>query len=199
MPKLHSRLGTASIQYSRPEGNYARINMPDYLGSQQQEVIMATRRSFLSRASVLTSAIASGTALAQPPQASTKEADFLFVQTARGLSFNPTTRMMTLSGVSPVTLFFSDRPDRIAGNMKTADFVPFWREGTDSFLSDPPNADVSILEGGSLRQVVIVLQSPPLSGSLLLSFCPNRLYVYLDIGSFTQVGAGFLRERTAVA
>jgi hypothetical protein len=128
---------------------------------------MATRRSFLSHASALTSAIASGAALAQPTQATTKEADFLFVQTARGLSFNPTTRMMTLNGVSPVTLFFSDRPDRIAGNMKTADFVPFWREGTDSFLSDPPNADVSILEGGSLRQVVVVLQSPMLDGDQL--------------------------------
>jgi hypothetical protein len=26
--------------------------------------------------------------------------------------------------------------------MQTAIFVPFWRKGKDSILSDPPNADV---------------------------------------------------------
>lgn len=71
---------------------------------------------------------------------------------------------LTLKGVSPTTLFFADRPERIAGNRKTADFVPFWSEGKDSFLSDPPNADVSILEGKELRQVVVVLQDPALDG-----------------------------------
>ena len=43
---------------------------------------------------------------------------------------------------------------RIAGHMKTTAFVPFWSTGKDSFLSDPPNADVSILEGDQLRQMV---------------------------------------------
>ena len=61
-------------------------------------------------------------------------------------------------------VFFADRPERIAGNMTTAKFVPFWSEGKDSFLSDPPNADVSIFEGGVLRQVVVVLKDPEVSG-----------------------------------
>jgi len=39
--------------------------------------------------------------------------------------------------VSAATVFFSDRPDRIAGNMTTAAFVPFWSTGQDSFLSNP--------------------------------------------------------------
>jgi hypothetical protein len=99
------------------------------------------------------------------PAAATKQADFLFVQTARGMSFDKASSKLTLRDVSPVTLFFSDRPDRIAGNMKTTAFVPFWSTGKDSFLSDPPNADVSILEGASLRQVVVELQSPALSGN----------------------------------
>jgi hypothetical protein len=40
--------------------------------------------------------------------------------------------------------------------------VPFWSKGKDSFLSDPPNADISILEGEQLRQIVAVLQDPAL-------------------------------------
>ena len=70
---------------------------------------------------------------------------------------------LTLEGVGGATLFFSDRPERIAGNMETAAFVPFWSKGKDSFLSDPPNADLSILEGDKLKQVVVVLENPELN------------------------------------
>ena len=49
--------------------------------------------------------------------------------------------------------------------MKTASFIPFWSEGKDSFKSDPPNADISLLEDGKLTQIVAVLQDPVLSGS----------------------------------
>jgi hypothetical protein len=48
--------------------------------------------------------------------------------------------------------------------MTTEAFVPFWSEGKDSFLSDPPNADLSILEKGELRQVVVVLHDPEIVG-----------------------------------
>jgi hypothetical protein len=91
-------------------------------------------------------------------------ADFLFVQTATGMAFDADQNRLTLNGVSPVTLFFSDRPERIAGNMETARFVPFWGEGKDSFLSDPPNADLSILVDGKLAQTVVVLRDPVLEG-----------------------------------
>ena len=82
------------------------------------------------------------------------------MQTAKGMAFDTDQNRLTLRQLSPVTLFFSDRPERVAGNMKTADFVPFWSDGKDSFLSDPPNADISILEDGKLRQTVAVLQDP---------------------------------------
>ncbi len=91
-------------------------------------------------------------------------ADFLFVQTAGSMAFDASQNRLTLRGVSPVTLFFSDRPERIAGNMKTEDFVPFWSKGKDSFLSDPPNADISVLEKGKLLQTVVVLRDPVLEG-----------------------------------
>jgi hypothetical protein len=106
-------------------------------------------------------------ARAQNAGPSAKHADFLFVQTANSMTYDKTTGKLTLQKVSPITVFFSDRPERIAGNMKTAAFVPFWSQGKQSFLSDPPNADISIVDGDSLRQVVVVLQTPVLRGNAL--------------------------------
>lgn len=42
--------------------------------------------------------------------------------------------------------------------------MPFWSEGTNSFLSDPPSADVSILKDESLVQTVVVLKATVRSG-----------------------------------
>ena len=75
---------------------------------------------------------------------------------------------LTLTGVSPVTVYFTDRPERIAGNMKTSSFIPFWSKGKDSFKSDPPNADISLLDGGKLTQIVVELQDPVLAGDDLV-------------------------------
>jgi hypothetical protein len=96
-----------------------------------------------------------------------KQADFLFVQSAKGMSFDKATDKLTLEGVSPITVAFTDRPERIAAHMKTAAFVPFWSKGKDSFLHDPPNADISILEGDKLQQIVVTLLEPALDGENL--------------------------------
>jgi hypothetical protein len=124
------------------------------------------RRHVLAAGAGLVAALAAPRA-GQAQAAGDAQADFLFVQTATGMAFNADQNRLTLHGVSPVTLFFSDRPERIAGNMTTAAFVPFWSHGTDSFLSDPPNADLWILEAGTLRQVVVVLRDPVLEGDSL--------------------------------
>jgi hypothetical protein len=124
---------------------------------------MTNRRNFL----VAASAIAVAGVSSIGAQAEGDMADFLFVQTADSMTFDKATSKLTLEGVSGSTLFFSDRPERVAGNMKTAAFVPFWSKGKDSFLSDPPNADLSILEGTALKQVVLVLQDPELAGDKL--------------------------------
>jgi hypothetical protein len=89
----------------------------------------------------------------------------LFVQNAKAVVFDKGT--LTLKGVSPMTVFFSDRPVRIAGHFNTKDeFVPLWDEGKDSFLKDPPNATVSIYEKGrdQLQDVVVKLSKPRLKG-----------------------------------
>jgi hypothetical protein len=93
----------------------------------------------------------------------------LFVQNAKAVVFDKGT--LTLKGVSPMTIFFSDRPVRIAGHFNTKDeFVPLWDEGKDSFLKDPPNATVSMYEKGKeqLDDVVIKLSHPRLRGEDLM-------------------------------
>jgi hypothetical protein len=64
-------------------------------------------------------------ARAQNAPNSSKTADFLFVQTAKGMTFdNKAGGKLTLEGVSPVTLFFADRPERIAGSERR--IIPRW-------------------------------------------------------------------------
>lgn len=119
-------------------------------------------------------AITAGTAVAfssagaaTKAPAAAKMGEFLFVQTSQGMTYDAKTKTLSLTGVSPVTLFFTDRPERVAGNMTTAKFVPFWSQGKDSFSKDPPNADISILENGKLNQVVVELKNPVLKGNTL--------------------------------
>jgi hypothetical protein len=87
----------------------------------------------------------------------------MFVQTAQGIERIDGT--LTLQGVTPSTLYFSDRPERVVGHMTTADFVDLWAVGDNSFEADPPNAVLSFLEpGGEVPDdAVIVIREPRLS------------------------------------
>ena len=91
-----------------------------------------------------------------------KRADLLFVQNAQSVSFSG--GKMTLRGVNPITIAFADRPERFAGHMPTSKFIPMWSEGKDSFLKDPPNGTVSVLDGKNVTSIVVVLRNPRLSG-----------------------------------
>ena len=105
-------------------------------------------------------------ALAQSDATPAEQADFLFVQTAERNDLRQVDQQVDLAGCEPDNDIFLDRPERIAGNMKTVAFVPFWSTGSRA-PKDPPNADVSILEGLQLQQVVVVLQAPALKGDTL--------------------------------
>jgi len=123
------------------------------------------RRSVMATAALMATSIGSITSLrAQTTPEAPKNADFFFVQSAKGMTFDKAKNALTLTGVSSVTIFFTDRPERLAGNMKTTRFIPFWNEGKDSFKSNPPNADISIIEGADLRQIIVELQDPVLNG-----------------------------------
>ena len=92
--------------------------------------------------------------------AETKVVEEMFVQVARGSSSSE--GQLTLTGVSPSTLYFSDRPERVVGHMKTEDFVGQWAVGDNSFAADPPNAVLSFIQSGddSPEDCVVVLRNP---------------------------------------
>jgi len=91
-----------------------------------------------------------------------KTVQMLFVQNAKGVTFDK--GKMTLKGISPLTVFFSDRPNRIAGHMATEEMIPLWKEGKDSFFKDPPNAALSIFGDGKLTEMIVELRNPQLKG-----------------------------------
>jgi len=84
--------------------------------------------------------------------------EYMFAQTAKGVVIAD--GRVTLTGVSPTTLFFSDRPHRLTGHITTEEFVGQWGEGDDSFASDPPNALLSLFETAYVNDVVLVLSDP---------------------------------------
>ena len=135
---------------------------------------MMTRRSLMTAATLLASLlVVPGLARAAEPakkeaaktEEAAKQADFLFVQNAQSIHYAD--GKLTLKGVSPTTIMFTDRPERIAGHMATARFVPFWSKGKDSFLADPPNATLSIVNENKVSDVVVVLRDPELKGDEL--------------------------------
>ena len=123
------------------------------------------RKNFLITAVLAMAIVAQIGLLPDASQAQQEQMpQFLFVQNAKGMIFEKGT--VTLKGVSPTTLFFSDRPMRIAGHYTTEEFVQTWGEGKDSFKSDPPNATLSIFQEDrdKLIDVVVKLSNPLLKG-----------------------------------
>ena len=92
-----------------------------------------------------------------------KKVQYLLVQTAHQVSFKGD--KMTLHGVGPSTLFFSDRPERIVGHGTTEEYIRDWARGEDSFADDPPNATLSIFDDGSekIEDIVVTIQNPILA------------------------------------
>ncbi|MGA8017549.1 MAG: hypothetical protein WCA42_01655, partial [Desulfobacterales bacterium] len=92
-----------------------------------------------------------------------KKADLLFVQNAKDVTVDG--KKLILKGIGPTVLFFSDRPERIAGHMTNERYLNLWREdGKDSFLADPPNATVSVFADDTEANLVVTLRNPQYIG-----------------------------------
>jgi hypothetical protein len=88
----------------------------------------------------------------------------LFVQTAQSITFKD--GVLTLHGAAPMTSFFSDRPQRLTGQIRNDHFATLWSEGRNSFKADPPNAALSVFNpAGRPTQAVLVLQNPRVDGA----------------------------------
>lgn len=88
----------------------------------------------------------------------------MFVQVASAVECSDNS--ITLKGMSPSTLFFSDRPERVVGHLSTRQFVDVWSIGENSFAEDPPNAVLSWVPTGDDKpeDAVIVIKDPVISG-----------------------------------
>lgn len=98
------------------------------------------------------------------------QAQLMFVQSADDLQVDAARSTLRLVKVNQQTLYFSDRPKRIAGDLKLADYLKTWKEGRDSFNADPPNATLSVFEPGRAEPalVVVTLMKPVVDGADLL-------------------------------
>ena len=92
-----------------------------------------------------------------------KKADLLFVHNASHIAVAD--GKLILKGISPTVLFFTDRPERIAGHMTNERYLKLWKEdGKDSFLADPPNATVSVFTDDEVADMVVTLRDPIFNG-----------------------------------
>ena len=96
-----------------------------------------------------------------------EDMEALFVQSAAGMTSGD--GRITLEGLSPSTLYFSDRPKREVGHMPSRQFVDVWGEGENSFATNPPNAVLSFAEPADRlpEDAVVVIQDPHLEGDVL--------------------------------
>ena len=93
-----------------------------------------------------------------------EEIEAMFVQVASGMTTEGD--RVTLHGLAPATLFFSDRPQRVVGHLTAQQFVDEWDKGENSFAADPPNAVLSFLETGddTPEDAIVVIKNPGLEG-----------------------------------
>ena len=98
------------------------------------------------------------------------QAQLMFVHSAENLQVDVNASTFRLVKVNPQTVYFSDRPERIAGHLKMADYLKTWKDGRDNFGADPPNATLSVYEPGRAEAtlVVVTITKPVVSGADLL-------------------------------
>src|SRR5262245_18585570 len=95
-----------------------------------------------------------------------KDPQVQFVQTATSVAFKD--GVLTLRDAAPMTVFFSDRPERLTGQVRNDLFAKLWSEGKNSFKSDPRTAALSIFNPyGRQEQAIMVLRNPRLEGKTI--------------------------------
>ena len=159
----------------------------------------------------LTSGIYSAKAEPKPVQEQNQTQEqtkiqLMFVQTAEDLKIDDKTKTLRLVNVNPQTLYFSDRPVRVAGHLTMPAYMDEWKasEGPNNFASDPPNATFSVYENGNPQNTLAVVEisHPVIEGKdLVYNYKPiegempkagGETALFIDwIGVGGGVGPGF--------
>jgi len=96
-----------------------------------------------------------------------KAPEVQFVQVAKNVTFKD--GVLTLGDASPMTTFFSDRPERLTGQVRNDLFAKLWNEGKNGFKDDPPNAALTVFNPeGKPQQAIVVLTNPRMEGKNVL-------------------------------
>ncbi len=106
----------------------------------------------------LTLIVAAAITLPQMVRAEEEKVQLMFVQTAEDMKADDNT--LRLVNVGQQTLYFSDRPVRIAGHMTMPAYMDEWKAGAgaNDFASDPPNATLSVYEPGKKENTLTVVE-----------------------------------------
>ncbi|WP_291985005.1 hypothetical protein [Candidatus Accumulibacter sp. ACC007] len=117
---------------------------------------MKTRRKFMA-AAALAAALPLG-ALLNPVSAAEDKVQLMFVQSAESLKADGKT--LRLVNVAPQTIYFSDRPVRVAGHITMPAYLEEWTAaaGPNNFSKDPPNATLSVYEPGQAANTLTVIE-----------------------------------------
>jgi len=94
----------------------------------------------------------------EPKKTDQNKIQLMFVQTAD--DFKADGKTLRLINVGQHTLYFSDRPVRIAGHLTMPAYMDEWKagEGPDSFGANPPNATLSVYEPGRKDNTLTVVE-----------------------------------------
>ena len=127
-------------------------------------------QAFLLAAIMLSMAVCA--AVSTGSAATSETPQYMFVQIAENVKVDVAAKTFRLVNVNQQTLYFSDRPVRIAGHLKMADCLKEWtaKAGKDNFGEDPPNAVLSVYELGQPDNTtaVVEINHPKIDGSDLI-------------------------------
>jgi hypothetical protein len=91
-------------------------------------------------------------------KADQQKIQLMLVQTAD--DFKADGKTLRLINAGQQTLYFSDRPVRIAGHLTMPAYMDEWKagEGPDNFGANPPNATLSVYESGRNDNTLCVVE-----------------------------------------
>lgn len=126
----------------------------------KKAIPLMTKRKLIAAAALLAAIapLTSSLSLAETKKEEKEKIQLMFVQTADDLKADDKT--LRLIKVGQQTLYFSDRPVRLAGHVSMPAYLDEWKAGAgpDNFANDPPNATLSVYEGGKAENTLAVVE-----------------------------------------
>jgi hypothetical protein len=96
----------------------------------------------------------------------------MFVQLSASAVIDRAAGKIRLVNLSPQTVYFADRPVRLAGHITLENYMKEWtsKAGADNFSKDPPNAALSVYEPNQADSTlaIVEIRNPKIEGADLV-------------------------------